>query len=404
MPTRNAAFRRAAAAGRAGKRKPGFCRVNAGRTCRMKVGLVLGAGGVVGAAWLIGALEALAAETGWDPAEAEIIIGTSAGSVVGSLVAEGIAPEYLAAYSSGRTLDEVDDVDGRVAQLAARMGGRDKLDEIAERLSGDDFKVQLAPPPIGPGSWRMALNTLRHPRRHAPSAVLAGWLPRGFVSTRPISALVPAFVHGDWPDHPNYWAVAADYRNGCRTVFGREDSPPATVGDAVAASCAIPGFYHPVAINGRRYVDGGVCSLSNLDLLAGRDLDLVICLNPTSSLAEAMGCTPAERVGAAMRAMSGRRLGHEARKLRAQGTELLLLQPTEDDVAGMGLNLMARGRRVDVMERARKTTALSLRELRGSNQLMPERNRPRRRPAARANARDRRRRTTTSARPRRRAA
>src|SRR4051812_27728709 len=362
----------------------------------MKVGLVLGAGGVVGAAWLIGALEALASETGWDPSSADYIVGTSAGSVVGSLVADGIAPEYLAAYSAGRTLDEVEDVDGRVAKLAARMGGPEKLDEVAERLGGDELRLKLAPPPIGPGSWRMALSTMRTPWRHAPSAVVAGWLPRGFVSTRPVSDLVSTFVGGDWPDHPNFWAVAADYRNGCRTVFGREDSPRARVGEAVAASCAIPGFYHPAAISGRSYVDGGVCSLSNLDLLAGRDLDLVICLNPTSSLAEAMGGTPAERVGALVRGASGRRLGREARKLRDEGTELLLLQPSEEDVAGMGLNLMARGRRVDVLERARRTTALALRELRGSDQLMPQpsRRRARREPVAPAAGR----------RPRRRAA
>ncbi len=365
----------------------------------MRVGLVLGAGGVVGAAWLIGALEALAAETGWDPSSADYIVGTSAGSVVGCLVAEGIAPEYLAGYSAGRTLDEVEDVDGRVAQLAARMGGPDRLDEVAERLGGHDFRLKLAPPPVGPGSWRMALSTLRNPRRHAPSAVMTGWLPRGFVSTQPIDDLVTTFVDGDWPDHHNYWAVAADYRNGCRTVFGRDDAPPARAGQAVSASCAIPGFYHPVAIGGRRYVDGGVCSPSNLDLLAGRDLDLVICLNPTSSLAEAMGGTPAERVGALMRGMSGRRLGREARKLREEGTELLILQPTQEDVAGMGLNLMARGRRVDVLERARKTTALALRDLRGTDHVLPARNQPRQ-----ATPRTRRRHTATAGQARRRAA
>src|SRR3954462_4713486 len=98
----------------------------------MKVGLVLGAGGVVGAAWLIGALEALAAETGWDPSSADYVVGTSAGSVVGALIAEGIAPEYLAAYSAGKTLDEVSDADGRVAELAERLGGRENLDDIAE--------------------------------------------------------------------------------------------------------------------------------------------------------------------------------------------------------------------------------------------------------------------------------
>jgi NTE family protein len=350
----------------------------------MRVGLVLGAGGVVGASWLIGALEALASETGWDPSSAEYVVGTSAGSVVGSLVADGIAPEYLAAYSAGRTLDEVDDVDGRVAKLAARMGGPGTLDEVAQQLGGDELRLQLAAPPIGPGSWRLALTTLRHPRRHAPSAVMAGWLPRGFVSTRPISELVETFVAGDWPDHPNFWAVAADYRDGHRVAFGREGAPRATVGEAVASSCAIPGFYHPVGIDGRRYVDGGVCSLSNLDLLAGRGLDLVVCLNPTSSLAEVLGGTPAERVGAVMRSFSGRRLGHEARKLREEGTELLLVQPSREDVAGMGLNLMARGKRVAVLERARRTTALALRELRGTEQLLPERNRPRRPAPARS--------------------
>ena len=343
----------------------------------MKVGLVLGAGGVVGAAWLIGALEALASETGWDPSSADHIIGTSAGSVVGALVADGIAPEYLAAYSSGRTLDEVEDVDGRVARLAARMGGPEKLDEVAERLTGDQLKIHLGPPPIGPGSWRLAINTLRHPRRHAPSAMLAGWLPRGFVSTQPITDLVDTFVAGEWPDHPNYWAIAADYRTGERVAFGREDAPRATAGEAVASSCAIPGFYHPVCVDGRRYVDGGVCSMSNLDLLAGQGLDLVVCLNPTSSLAEIAGGTPAERVGGLVRGLSGRRLGREARKLRAEGTELLLIQPSQEDIAGMGVNLMARGRRVDVLERARKTTALALREMRGTDQLMPGRTRGR---------------------------
>ncbi len=124
---------------------------------------------------------------------------------------------------------------------------------------------------------------MRHLRSHAPAVVLAGWLPRGFISTGPIRDLVEGFVPGDWPDHPSYWAVAADYSSGKRVAFGRDDAPMASAGDAVAASCAIPGFYHPVKVAGRRYVDGGICSTSNLDLLCGADLDLVVCLNPMSS-------------------------------------------------------------------------------------------------------------------------
>jgi NTE family protein len=200
---------------------------------------------------------------------------------------------------------------------------------------------------------------------------MAGWLPRGFVSTRPISDLVETFVRGDWPDHPNYWAVAADYRTGKRTPFGREGSPYATVGEAVSASCAIPGFYHPPCISGRRYVDGGICSPSNLDLLADSDLDLVICLNPMSSQAS---CTPrstAERFAAAARRRIGRVLGSEARKLRERGTDVLLIQPSAADLAVMGANLMARDRRSLVLETAYASTVRALRRL-GADQALPE--------------------------------
>ena len=103
------------------------------------------------------------------------------------------------------------------------------------------------------------------------------------MSTDSLKEVVSRAVPGSWVEHPNYWAVACDYESGRRTPFGRVGSPRAEIGDAVAASCAIPGFFRPVKIGGRRYVDGGVCSVSNLDLVAGRGLDLVICLNPLTS-------------------------------------------------------------------------------------------------------------------------
>jgi NTE family protein len=333
----------------------------------MRVGLVLGAGGVVGASWLIGALDALEAETGWRAVEAERIVGTSAGAVVGALAAGGIASEYMSAYAAGRTLDAFVEAEARADALA---GGR---------LPGSEYRLQLALPPIGPGSWRLALNTMLHLRSHSPAAVVAGWLPRGFISTGPISTLVESFVPGQWPDHPSYWAVAADYSSGKRVAFGRDDAPQTGVAEAVAASCAIPGFYHPVKVAGRRYVDGGICSTSNLDLLCGADLDLVVCLNPMSSVAPVAGGSPADRFARLMRAAAGRRLGHEARKLRAEGTDVLILQPGREDCALMGLNLMSSSRRVQVMEQARKSTARELHRLRGT-QLLPARG-PRRRAA-----------------------
>lgn len=86
-------------------------------------------------------------------------------------------------------------------------------------------------------------------------------------STESLKELVRRAVAGDWVDHANYWAVACDYDSGRRTPFGRLGSPRAEIGDAVAASCAIPGFYRPVTIGRRSYVDGEVFSPSNLDLL-----------------------------------------------------------------------------------------------------------------------------------------
>lgn len=324
----------------------------------MRVGLVLGAGGVVGASWLIGALEALESETGWHAKDAEVIIGTSAGSVIGTLTASGIPPAYMAAHSSGRTLDELAPLEGMEIAL--------DQEAIPQRETAERYRLERSLPPLGPGSWRMALGTLRNPLGHSPSALMAGWLPRGVVSTAPISSLVEGFVPGDWPAHPGLWIVACDYRTGRRVVFGREGAPPARIGDAVAASCAIPAFYHPVCIDGRRYVDGGICSMSNVDLLCERGLDAVVVLNPTSSLAAVASRSPAERLAAAMRASSGRRLGHELRKLRATGTEVLCIQPTADDLAAMGPNLMARDRRVEVMEQAVISTTRELRADRGT--------------------------------------
>lgn len=70
--------------------------------------------------------------------------------------------------------------------------------------------------------------------------------------------------------------------DGRRVVFGRSGAPPADVPSAAAASCAVPGYVRPVRIGGVEYVDGGVHSPTNADLLADLDLDLVVVSSPTS--------------------------------------------------------------------------------------------------------------------------
>jgi NTE family protein len=314
----------------------------------MRVGLVLGAGGVLGGAWLVGGLHALASETGWDPGSAEYLVGTSAGAMIAGLSASGVPPWFMVAHSAGETLET-----GPTRQSAPPK---------ASRSAGAVFRLHPGVPALGPGSWRLALASLARPYRYSPAAVLAGWLPQGLISSEPLKQTIRDVADDGWPPHPNLWIVAYDYDTGRRVAFGRDAAPPVSLADAVAASCAIPGFYRPVEIGGRRYVDGGVASTSNLDLLAGKGLDLVICLNPTSSLHAAQPQTLGERAAGVLRQASGRRLGHEAKRVRASGTEVVLIQPTIQDLDAMGTNLMSAKRRHQVIEVAVQTVANHLRE------------------------------------------
>jgi NTE family protein len=118
----------------------------------MRVGLVLGAGGVLGGAWLVGALHALASETGWDPGSAEYVVGTSAGAMIAGLSASGVAPWFMLAHSAGETPEAVDDEQTEPVE--------------ASRSAGAVFRLHPGVPALGPGSWRLALASLARPYRY----------------------------------------------------------------------------------------------------------------------------------------------------------------------------------------------------------------------------------------------
>jgi NTE family protein len=192
---------------------------------------------------------------------------------------------------------------------------------------------------------------------------------RGVFSTEPLKETIRRVVPTGWGPHPNLWIAACDFKTGRRTPFGRPDAPRADLADAVAASCAIPGIYHPVTIGGRRFVDGGIYSVSNLDLLRNEGLDLVISLNPTSTLHPIRAINPRDAVAIFLRRASGRRLGSETKKLRANGADVVLIQPTGDDLEAMGPNLMRSANRNRVIEVARRTVAQQLRDPRNREML-----------------------------------
>jgi NTE family protein len=188
------------------------------------------------------------------------------------------------------------------------------------------------------GSGRLAWEAIRHPGRVPSTMAMAAVLPRGFLSTEPIKEMVRQVLPEGWAPHPNLCVVGCDLETGNRVIFGSDGPPRPDLAVAVAASCAIPGFYHPEEIDGRYYVDGGCWSPSNLDLLTEAGLDLVICFNPTSS--RALGDRWHQRMRNVVRGASGRRLAYEARLVRQGGSEVVLVQPGVDDVRAMGGNYM----------------------------------------------------------------
>jgi NTE family protein len=312
----------------------------------MRVGLVLGGGGVVGASWMVGALQALDAETGFRAQSATRVLGTSAGALVGALGAAGVSPEEMAHYASGTA--------GHIVGEAA-----------------GPYSFSLWPPPLGFGSARMAAAMLRQQRDRSLGALLMGLLPRGVVNTEPIHRLVERVVGASWPDRPSLRVVACDYGSGQRVTFGSAWAPASSVGEAVAASCAIPAFFRPVQIGQSTYIDGGIHSHSNLDLIASEDLDLVICLSPMSSRASTTATTMLERIAAARRRRAAAALTAEARVLNRLGTRLVVLEPELEDLAAMGANPMARDRADRVIETARQTASRAIRALALAATLAP---------------------------------
>ena len=295
-----------------------------------RIGLVLGAGGVLGGAWLVGALRALATECKWDPTNADHFVGTSAGALVAALLASAISPS-------------------------------------SDLLHAATFHA-LSPPRPLPGSLALVRAGLTGSTTRPLLATAGGLLPRGVISTTPIKEVVRRRAGERWPTRRKLWIVACDYQTGRRTVFGRADGEHVGLPSAVAASCAIPGFYQPERIGLREYVDGGLWSTSNLDLLAGRRLDLVICLNPMSAEWPAHHW-PAGTMVAHAQSAEHQRVLHEASLLEQTGTPVVLIEPTAADLSLMGSNLMRRRHSEEVIDLAERTTAAQLITLEDRGQL-----------------------------------
>jgi NTE family protein len=306
-------------------------------------GLVLGAGGVLGFAWTIGALSALEEIEGFDPRQVEICVGTSAGSVLAAMLGCGIAVEQMVRHQLGEPARPEDPV---------------------IRFNYDhDSGGSLPPRPLlRIGSPKLALEVARRPHRFPPLAAMTPFFPQGRGSLSAVTGVVRELADDEnWPRNPSPWVVAMDYDTGRRVVFGRDGSPPATLAEAVTASCSIPGWYAATEINGRRYVDGGTCSPTSVDVLSGHGLDEVFVLAPMASFALDRPRSPAARLERRLRRALTKRMLREAAKLRAAGTRVTMLGPGPVDLAAIGANMMNPRRRRLVLETSLRTSAEALR-------------------------------------------
>ncbi|WP_162606168.1 patatin-like phospholipase family protein [Jiangella asiatica] len=306
-------------------------------------GLVLGGGGVLGAAWMVGALSAIEDSTGVDLRSFDYILGTSAGSVMAALLGAGLNASQLRDHQLGRSID------GPLADHSwdydtATGGSRPQL------------------PRLGVGSPAMVRNSVRRLRRMPPTAVLSALLPVGRGSLDGIGELIGAVTGPDagWSPHPGVWIVAMDYETGRRIPFGRPGEPRPSLPQAVMASCAIPGWFAPVVVDGHRYVDGGTCSATSVDLMGGLDLDEVYVAAPMVSFETDRPRPLLSRLERRWRRRCTRRCLHEAQKLHAQGTEVTILGPGPEDLAAIGANVMDTGRRLRVLETSLRTSAATL--------------------------------------------
>ena len=272
-----------------------------------------------------GIVRALEEVGGFRPDDAGLIVGTSAGSVVGAYLRSGWTTKdfwelSLGTHSSlaGLRAEEIDARRSEMFTPSFRSGP-----ELVRRALGSSFVLARS-------LWRI------------PGPVTPRWMrhlfPGGMFDMTEGKRRIADEIPAAWPSRP-LWLCAVDITSGRRVVLGRRGSPPATLHQGVTASCAIPGFYHPVRVGRRTLVDGGAHSSTNLDLAARENCDLIICVAPMA-YDTASAPSPVE---ALMRRVAARKLAAEVSVARSRGAEVLLLRPTAREVRLHGMNLMRSG-------------------------------------------------------------
>ena len=262
------------------------------KTNKPSKALVLSGGGITGTAWELGVLFALE-ESGVDVSDAELIVGTSAGSSVGAQITSGLSLEEL--YN--RQLKPIPETKERPVDFD---GHKFRQMMAAAIMSSPDSQTARA----RIGEAALAAPTMGEEER---LEIMASRLP----------------VH-EWNLERKLIINAVDAETGEWVKFDQNSGVPLLL--AVSASSAVPGIYPPTTINNRRYIDGGMSSGTNADTAQGYDRVLIIVAEP-SMIAPAMGPT-----------MHRITFQEELAQLKASGSKVMVISPDEESLEGKGPN------------------------------------------------------------------
>ncbi len=288
---------------------------------------MLGSGGIVGGAFHAGVLKALLDTWNIDARSVDLIVGTSAGSVAAALTAAGLHPNDLFRREIGKPMSP---------------GGQRLLRTARAKRGPTPVTQSSIGRPMAPEAlWRAALR----PSGVAPGSLAAALLPRGSASTAHVAGMVDGLLGPWWPARPELRVCTVEVASARRVVFGRGDG--ATPSAAVAASCAVPAVFSPVAIRGREYYDGGAHSADNLDVIGDDRYDLIVVSSPMSTTRR----IDAGRPWSMLRTVSRWQTDQQRGRLSGCG-HVEIVRPTVRDLDAMGTNLLDRSRRPAVAVQA----------------------------------------------------
>ncbi len=323
-----------------------------------KVALVCAGGGVTGAVYEIGCLRALEEILGRSVLDLDIYVGISGGAFVASLVAAGISPRELYEEATRHARNPFGVVTAPLYQF---------------RLMPLEFlKRSLRAPRVFGEALGKAL---RGEGRDLSDVVWAAFelLPSGLLDTSGIQQFIQALFEArlrqdSFDDLPRQlFIVAVDLDSGEAVAFGSPGWRHVPVSRAVEASTALPGLYRPVRIDDHDYVDGGVKKTAHINLAIQNGAELVICINPIVPYLNDTARGPLRGhlsnhgmtwvLDQAMRIMLHGRMLYGLERYRREHPEvdILLIEPTRDDLRMFGYHIMRYGARQIVAEHGYRT-------------------------------------------------